>query len=327
MGGSGGGAITAKMLQAAERIAEALVYKAAPQISKRRQAFPHEIRNALQRFQHEDEQLAPKTNKVGSAARLRRITAAEHSESGASAQGQVRGTDPDRFERQPDNVDSGETSVGSGSRPHPLRGLWLERKVPADSIDPFVSIMDLPHDQAAEVAHKMGKRIADADYVDIRKQAEAWLRSHAAEKGDPSPDNPLYFKLVSEQGTYPPPEGSVVIRIPADSIPAERLTFTIEDSFFNYQIVAGMPASNTPDGLVPRIIHGVDADTSLDFDGEHRNYLDAVQNGRYIEAQVWSRDDPILAEARMRFREGIPTDRTIIVESAPQGGTLPDHPA
>ncbi|WP_459547821.1 hypothetical protein [Nocardia sp. X0981] len=184
--------------------------------------------------------------------------------------------------------------------------------------------MDLPHNEAAEIAHKMGKRIEGADYVDTRKQAEAWLRSHAAEKGNPTADSPLYFKLVSEQGTYSPPEGSVVIRIPADSIPAERLTFTVEDSFFNYQIVAGTPASNTPEGLVPRVIHGVDADTSIDFDGEHRNYLDAVHNGRYIEAQVWSRDEPILTEARMQFREGIPADRTITVESAPQGGTLSD---
>lgn len=224
----------------------------------------------------------------------------------------------------PGNVESLESGVGSGSRPHPLRGLWLERKVPADSLDPFTSIMDLPHNEAAEIAHNMGKRIEGADYVDTRKQAEAWLRSHAAEKGNPTADNPLYFKLVSEQGTYPPPEGSVVIRIPADSIPAERLTFTVEDSFFNYQIVAGTPASNTPEGLVPRVIHGVDADTSIDFDGEHRNYLNAVHNGRYIEAQVWSRDEPILTEARMQFREGIPADRTITVESAPQGGTLPD---
>ncbi|MEU7763532.1 hypothetical protein AB0B25_00170 [Nocardia sp. NPDC049190] len=227
----------------------------------------------------------------------------------------------------PGNVESIERGVGSASRPHPLRGLWLERRVPADSIDPFTSIMDLPHNEAAEIARKMGRRVEGADYVDFRKQAEAWLRSHAMEKGNPTTDSPLYFNLVSEQGASPPTEISVIIRIPADSIPAEHLTFTIEDNFFNYQIVAGMPASNTPEGLVPRIIHGVDADTSIDFDGEHRNYLDLVENGRYIEAQIWSRDDPILAEARVKFQEGIPADRTITVESTPQGGTSPDDGA
>ncbi|MCX4093796.1 hypothetical protein [Nocardia sp. alder85J] len=211
----------------------------------------------------------------------------------------------------------------SGARPHPLRGLWLERKVPADSADPFTSIMDLPHDEAAAVAERMGKRIENADYVDTRTQAEAWLRSHAAMKGSPSAHSPLYFKLVSEQGTYPAQEGSVVIRIPADSIPAEHLTLTVEDSFFNYQMVAGTPASNLPEGLVPRVVHGVDADTALALDTTHRDYLDAARPGRYIEAQVWSRDAPILAVARAEFRAGIPADRVITVRPGSADGHGP----
>lgn len=177
-----------------------------------------------------------KIDTVGRAAHTDRGAAGEHPESGASAQVPVGGPDPNRFEADPGEVEGGESGAGSASRPHPLRGLWLERRVPADSIDPFTSIMDLPREEAAAIAHKRGTRIANADYVDIRKQVEAWLRSYAVEKGEPIADNPLYFKLVSEQGTYPPAEGSVAIRIPADSIPTERLTFTIEDSFFNYQM-------------------------------------------------------------------------------------------
>ncbi|MFB8005722.1 hypothetical protein [Nocardia sp. NPDC056000] len=288
MGGSG--AITAKMVQAADSIADALVYKVAPRISKTHHDFPHEIRNSVGRVLREDHLPANKLDRF------------------------VRGPAPKRFERQSGQVEAG---AGSGVRSHPLRGLWLERKVPADSIDPFTSIMDLPHRDAAAVAHSMGKRIEGVDYVDTRRQAEAWLRSHAVQKGSPTADSPLYFKLVSDDGTFPPPEGSVVIRIPADSIPVEHLTFTVEDSFFHYQLVAGIRAGNTPPGLVPHIIHGVDADTAMDFAGVHRDYLDAVHAGRYIEAQLWSRDDPILAQARMRFQEGIPADRTIVVHPAP----------
>ncbi|WP_280442745.1 GNAT family N-acetyltransferase [Nocardia brasiliensis] len=47
------------MLQAAKRIADALVGKAAPKISKSHHEFPDEIRDGLGRITHKDEQLAP----------------------------------------------------------------------------------------------------------------------------------------------------------------------------------------------------------------------------------------------------------------------------
>jgi hypothetical protein len=219
---------------------------------------------------------------------------------------------------------------GPGTAPHPLRGLWLERKVQADtSIDPFTSIMDLPDDEAARIAYAMGKRF-DGDYVAYRREIESWLRSKAAEKGNPSGAGPLYFKLVSEQATYPAREGSAVIRIPADSIPVEHLTFTVDDSFYHYLTLRGVSGQGAPEGLVPHVISGVDAGTALDFEGRHRDFLFAVDGSRYIEAQIWSRDDPILAEARRQFQAGIPADRTITVHPAPAsdgGGIATSTPA
>lgn len=236
-------------------------------------------------------------------------------------------TDLDRVADEQFN-DSANTGSGadSSSRPHPLQGLWLERRVRADtSIDPFTSIMDLPHDEAQRIANEMGKRF-DGDYVTYRQEVESWLRSKAVQKGNPSSDSPLYFKLLSEQGsTYPLREGSAVIRIPAESIPVEHLTLTVDDSFFNYQSLTGAPASNTPDGLVPQVISGQDADDALDFEGQHRDFLLAANSGRYIEAQVWSRDDPILAEARRQFQAGIPADRIITVTPSPQSAVSPDN--
>ena len=75
MAGSGEGAITAEMVQAAQRIADALVYKAAPYISKTHHEFPHEIRNTLKRFQHEGERLAPEIDRVGPDVHTDRDTA------------------------------------------------------------------------------------------------------------------------------------------------------------------------------------------------------------------------------------------------------------
>ncbi|NUP26717.1 MAG: hypothetical protein HOQ44_08490 [Nocardia sp.] len=55
----------------------------------------------------------------------------------------------------------------------------------------------------------------------------------------------------------------------------------------------------------------------IDFDGEHRSFrgsLDGGTPGRYIEVQVWSRDQPVLDEARRRFESELPENRTLVVE-------------
>lgn len=214
-------------------------------------------------------------------------------------------------------VDSGsaDADTGSEARPHPFRGLWLERRVSADTtLNPFGSILDFPDEEAARIAEEMGKRV-DGDYVTIRKAAEAWLRSHNTSNRD-STEPAVYFKLVKEPGTYPFSEKSATICIPADSIPAEHMTITIEDSFFHYQMVSGNPPGNTPEGFVPGVISGDELYGAVDFDGEHRDYRGTLAggNGRYIEAQVWNRDVPVLAEVRRRFETGLPADRLLIVE-------------
>ncbi|MEU7769617.1 hypothetical protein AB0B25_31790, partial [Nocardia sp. NPDC049190] len=98
MDGSGGGEIIAKMLQAAKRIVDAIVDKAAPRISETHHKVSHGIQDHLGRVGHEDEQLAPELDRIGSAARMDRDTAAEYPESGAGAQRPVYGPDPNRFE-------------------------------------------------------------------------------------------------------------------------------------------------------------------------------------------------------------------------------------
>ncbi|MGW1742808.1 hypothetical protein ACWCPQ_28830 [Nocardia sp. NPDC001965] len=83
-----------------------------------------------------------------------------------------------------------------------------------------------------------------------------------------------------------------------------------------------------PDGLVPRVFSSSDAPGTIDFDGEHRSFrgpLDGGTPGRYIEVQVWSRDEPVLEEARRRFESGLPEDRTLVVEY--RSPDRPDGPA
>ncbi|MEU7633044.1 aminoglycoside phosphotransferase family protein [Nocardia sp. NPDC049220] len=103
MGGSGVDEIIAEMLQAAERIAAALVYKAAPYISETHHEFPHGILNTFERVQHEDERLAPEIYGVGPDARAERNTTAEHPESGVDARGPVHEPDPTAEEGSPDS--------------------------------------------------------------------------------------------------------------------------------------------------------------------------------------------------------------------------------
>ncbi|WP_330228510.1 hypothetical protein OHA40_20505 [Nocardia sp. NBC_00508] len=82
MSGSGGGEIIAKILQAAKRIADGVVGRAAPRISETHHEFPHAIWDGLAQVKHKDEQLAPEFDRIGPAARMDRNTAAEHPESG-----------------------------------------------------------------------------------------------------------------------------------------------------------------------------------------------------------------------------------------------------
>ncbi|WP_328400905.1 hypothetical protein [Nocardia sp. NBC_00403] len=92
----GDSAIIAKMVQAAERIADTLVYKASIRISETHHEFPHEIRNTLGRIRHEGEHIASEIHKIkiGPAAHTDRDAATEHPESGASMRGPVHGPDP-----------------------------------------------------------------------------------------------------------------------------------------------------------------------------------------------------------------------------------------
>ncbi|MEU1981372.1 hypothetical protein [Nocardia sp. NPDC019395] len=77
MGGPGG-EIIAKMLQAAGRIADTVVYKAAPQISKTHREFPHEVQNHLERVRFSEEQCGVELDRIRPAVATGRETTAEH---------------------------------------------------------------------------------------------------------------------------------------------------------------------------------------------------------------------------------------------------------
>ncbi|MGW4720798.1 hypothetical protein, partial [Nocardia sp. NPDC004260] len=82
------------MLEAARRVADAIVGKAAPRINETHQQFPRSIREGLERVTHKDEQLASKLHRIGPAARTDRDTAAGHPGSDAGAWRPVHGPDP-----------------------------------------------------------------------------------------------------------------------------------------------------------------------------------------------------------------------------------------
>ncbi|MEV0106254.1 phosphotransferase [Nocardia sp. NPDC050799] len=90
--------VIAEMLHAAERIADALVDRTAPQFSRKHHEFPDHIRNHLERVQHQDERLAPEVYKIGPAAHTDRNTATEESAYGSSTRGPFHDPDAKRVE-------------------------------------------------------------------------------------------------------------------------------------------------------------------------------------------------------------------------------------
>lgn len=140
----------------------------------------------------------------------------------------------------------------SDNRDHPLTDLWLVRKsLRAPHIEHFKSVMDcVDHEEASRLAYEAGKRF-DGDYITERRAIEAWMREEAKAKGLSLPDTPpLYFRL------YPQPlttidKDRLLINIPADAVPADAVTFTVEDSFHNYAQLQGRP--NGDFGIEPEV--------------------------------------------------------------------------
>ncbi|TDC89285.1 hypothetical protein E1292_44665 [Nonomuraea deserti] len=192
-----------------------------------------------------------------------------------------------------------ENASARTAEAHPLRGLWLASRYPAGAdIDPFKFIMDLVDRGKAEgLMVATGKRFP-GDYIAYRAKVENWLRAEGRKKGQECADNvyPLYFRLYTKPaGSLG--EGFTTLNMRAESIPAEHMTFTLEDSFNNYMIL------DPPDGqtafldLEPRVFSAQEVRSLIDQDG-FPEHLDGGSVKSYIEVQVWLRDAPVFDRAR-----------------------------
>lgn len=94
MGGPGGREAIEKMWQVAKRLTYALDSRWARRLSEKRHEFPARLRNAFERADHKDGQLASDLRKVGPAAHTDRNTDTDHPTSGAGAWRPVHGPDP-----------------------------------------------------------------------------------------------------------------------------------------------------------------------------------------------------------------------------------------
>lgn len=162
-----------------------------------------------------------------------------------------------------------------------------------------------------------GKRFP-GDYIAYRAKVEGWLRAEGRKKGQECAGNvcPLYFRL------YTKPAGSLgedftTLNIRADSIPAEHMTFTLEDSFHNYMIL------DPPDGqtafldLEPRVFSAQEVRSLIDNDG-FPEHLDGGSVKSYIEAQIWLRDAPVFDRARTLVDTDSAQSSVITVDLDPQ---------
>ncbi|WP_442811463.1 WXG100-like domain-containing protein [Streptosporangium sp. NBC_01756] len=198
-------------------------------------------------------------------------------------------------------------SMDSPRGAHPLKGLWLTRRsVAGEGIDPFKSVVDQADRREAERIIAAAGKTFDGDYLEYRRRIEEWLRTEGRNRGQEldGVSSPLYFRL------YPEPagaaEGRIVINIPAESVPSEKLTITLEDSFHNYEHLDPDRECKIPDPPVPRVLDPGEMRSIIDTDG-FPGHFDGRSDQRYIEVQVWSRDVPafervktLLADAEQR---------------------------
>jgi len=199
---------------------------------------------------------------------------------------------------------------------HPLKGLWLLRYGRDEpGLDHTMSILDAPADTAtvnnadAYIEHiarllelspldrsKMpkdppGRRAYADNYIAVRGEMDGYLESRARLKGvAPENGRPLYFILHHDRNPDPPlMEGKVMIAIPAENVPVDRLTLTVDDSFYNNP--KEPTAFRVPEhGTV--FSAGEIAD-KIGKEGWLPNFPHELTGGRdiprFFEAQLWSR--------------------------------------
>lgn len=160
------------------------------------------------------------------------------------------------------------------------------------SEDPFISLNDLPLEQANEIKrmhchrNKIDGFYAEDVYLVHRKEIEKWIYDCLIKKGG-KPDNtvPVYMTLGSSlEGEFDIradiQANSVELRIPVSEIDLSAVTFTFPDSMYKFITdiegnVVGGGRTNNPDVYLYHELETVIKKYKTDL--------------HYIEAQIWNR--------------------------------------
>lgn len=178
------------------------------------------------------------------------------------------------------------TPTPEPARQHPLDGLWLAQKMkPGKGLQPFRSVMHTEPGNRAEaerIFQATGKRLSsNYDYFARRRRVEAWLLAEGTRQGlQADTAHPLYFLLQDRPADERP--DAVMFNFPASAIPADKLTITHLDSFYNHAVVEGTPRAGFE--IEPRVL------TPADFRAE--GFMPGLDGSRategyYTESQVW----------------------------------------
>ena len=205
---------------------------------------------------------------------------------------------------------------------HPLKGLYLLR-YGSDDLDPAASILDEPKSplgpdeyvdhvaallEASPLGRKMpaepaARRAYTLSYINERKEMDSHLHTEARLKGiEPEHPNPLHFILHHSPSPDPPlMSGKVMVRIPAEHIPLSLISFTVDDSFYNFP---GRPTSFR-DPAHGTLFNSDEMRQRLDTLGWLGNFPE-TDIPRIYEAQLWTRRLADLAEGpRARHEDNL----------------------
>lgn len=165
---------------------------------------------------------------------------------------------------------------------------------------PLLSLSDLPEPELSRVLDQIAEheplpyRLTQPDYLPQRRRIEARMRTRFVEKGGrPDRQNPRYF-VLGEFSLWESDRSSKV-QIPLRSVPADSVSFTLTDSFFNYRranlrgvSIQGRPYHDELYTLSELASQLEIYDLPTEEWRSHRDRRFEV----YVEAQLWS-DEPI----------------------------------
>lgn len=169
-----------------------------------------------------------------------------------------------------------------------MEKLWLEHYCHADC-EPLKNIMRLPEKEAFALARKMADahplttafyRFADfANYYPRRLKTDTLLyESFCALGGKPRAAHPLSFVLGSSAYLHQWFGEGRVIRLPADSVPRDIISFTLGDS---------MSTLDRQGSLTMLTFPMLEAEMACHPEGAAGWLRDMQAEYHYIEAQVW----------------------------------------